>query len=331
MFENDNFFTFQEFLNSLENLNKIQKENEIFNKIQKENLCLKNEIENLKKSNENLQYNLNKITKKFENDLNLSFIANNEKDKQIYLLIDALNISENLNKNYKEKIENLIFLLKNNEKFEFFKEIEEKNSLINNLQNELKNKNEIIKNFNKNFSNFSNNLTQTFSNENFDENDFKKKYENEIKKNKELKINIKEIIKLIQKFIDSKSNLKNYYEQEIKNLLKKNYFNDLNSNENFFTFNENFENSFNNNFDEISELKKENEDLKEINLNLFNKIENINVLQQDFQNLFNQMEILKKENDLLKKNYSQNQFNNFNDEFIIMNKKLMIINHFLII
>ena len=151
MFSNENFFTFQEFLNSLENLNKIQKENEIFNKIQKENLCLKNEIENLKKSNENLQFNLNKITKKFENDLNLSFIANNEKDKQIYLLIDALNISENLNKNYKEKIENLIFLLKNNEKFEFFKEIEEKNSLINNLQNELKNKNEIIKNFNKNF------------------------------------------------------------------------------------------------------------------------------------------------------------------------------------
>ena len=117
MFEND-FFTFDEFLNSLKNLNDFQKKNEINNKIMDEKLMLKNEIEmlkksneNLKKSNENLQYNLNEITKKFENDLNLSFIANNEKDKQIYLLIDALNKSENLIKNYKEKI---FFLLKKN-------------------------------------------------------------------------------------------------------------------------------------------------------------------------------------------------------------------------
>ena len=161
MFSNENFFTFQEFLNSIENLNKIQKENEIFNKIQKENLCLKNEIENLKKSNENLQFNLNKITKKFENDLNLSFIANNEKDKQIYLLIDALNKSENLIKNYKEKI---FFLLK-------------------------KNSNE-----NENFSNENEN----FSNENFSNENFKLKYENEIKKNKELKINIKIIFSLLK-------------------------------------------------------------------------------------------------------------------------------------
>ena len=98
-----------------------------------------------------------------------------------------------------------------------------------------------------------------------------------------MKNSISEVTVMIKQLDDSKEQMKNAYENTIKELMNnKNKIDSGNDNE----INE--------------ELLKENDELKKMNQFLVSKLESLPDLEKKFQELFEMIDILKKENATLK-------------------------------
>ena len=345
-----NYYTFDQFISSIKNNNSQFNQNsnlnsntilnnnnnniyiEEINKLKSKILILENE-------NKNLTYNLEKISLKFNNDLELINISNDEKEKKILLLIETLSKSEEIIKELKKQIDynktnnkvnldkiedkdikkliednklkdNIINKLKeeleakdnvnkeiidikknivsySNKMKILYEEIEKKNRIIEQLK-------KIIKSNNNETNNNENNNNETNNNENNNE-DYKLLYIEEQEKNISLKKNVNEIGIMVEKLISSKEEMKKAYEASIKDLLiKLEAANNNKSNDN----NNNLNNISNEEFEEII---KQNIELKEMNEFLLSKMEKIPELEKRFQELFNQIKLLKEENDMLKK------------------------------
>ena len=92
-----NYYTFDQFISSIKNNNSQFNQNSNLNSNSisnnKNNIYieeinkLKSKILILENENKNLTYNLEKISLKFNNDLELINISNDEKEKKILLLI----------------------------------------------------------------------------------------------------------------------------------------------------------------------------------------------------------------------------------------------------
>ena len=344
-----NYYTFDQFISSIKNNNSqfnqnsnlnsntiLNNNNNIYieeiNKLKSKILILENE-------NKNLTYNLEKISLKFNNDLELINISNDEKEKKILLLIETLSKSEEIIKELKKQIDynktnnkvnldkiedkdikkliednklkdNIINKLKeeleakdnvNKEIIDIKKNIESYSNKMKILYEEIEKKNriieqlkKIIKSNNNETNNNENNNNETNNNENNNE-DYKLLYIEEQEKNISLKKNVNEIGIMVEKLISSKEEMKKAYEASIKDLLiKLEAANNNKSNDN----NNNLNNISNEEFEEII---KQNIELKEMNEFLLSKMEKIPELEKRFQELFNQIKLLKEENDMLKK------------------------------
>jgi chromosome segregation ATPase len=149
------------------------------------------------------------------------------------------------------------------------------------LYNEIQVRDKIIEELKSNNPNINklNELSDNSKENNF----YKLKYEEERNKNEKLRNSISEVTVMIKQLDDSKEQMKNAYENTIKELMNnKNKIDSGNDNE----INE--------------ELLKENDELKKMNQFLVSKLESLPDLEKKFQELFEMINILKKENETLK-------------------------------
>ena len=149
------------------------------------------------------------------------------------------------------------------------------------LYNEIQVRDKIIEELKSNNPNINklNELSDNSKENNF----YKLKYEEERNKNEKLRNSISEVTVMIKQLDDSKEQMKNAYENTIKELMNnKNKIDSGNDNE----INE--------------ELLKENDELKKMNQFLVSKLESLPDLEKKFQELFEMIDILKKENATLK-------------------------------
>ena len=159
-------------------------------------------------------------------------------------------------------------------------EIDSYTEKIGLLYNEIKIRDKIIEDLEKN-----NNQNKSSGVGNSNENFYKQKYEEEKAKNESLKNSISEVTVMIKQLNDSKDQMKNAYENTIKELMN--------------TINKNKLESGNDN--EINdELLKQNVELKKMNEFLISNLESLPDLEKKFQELFEMINILKKENESLK-------------------------------
>ena len=292
-----------------------------------ENEQLKNDLLNEQREKSELKFELESIQKKFQNEFKLSELTGIEKDKKLYELTNAINEYENITKELTEKIKYYDELFQNMSKTEsksnenliydetvqkLLLEVDKKDEIIKNLKNENSSHEQIFKDLSKMKNELdsytskigllyneiqvrdkiieelkSNNPNINKLNElsdNSKENDFYKlKYEEERNKNEKLRNSISEVTVMIKQLDDSKEQMKNAYENTIKELMNnKNKIDSGNDNE----INE--------------ELLKENDELKKMNQFLVSKLESLPDLEKKFQELFEMIDILKKENATLK-------------------------------
>ena len=159
-----NYYTFAQFISSIKNNNSQFNQNSnlnsntILNNNNNNNIYieeinkLKSKILILENENKNLTYNLEKISLKFNNDLELINISNDEKEKKILLLIETLSKSEEIIKELKKQIDynktnNKVNLDKIEDKD--IKKLIEDNKLKDNIINKLKEELEAKDNVNK--------------------------------------------------------------------------------------------------------------------------------------------------------------------------------------
>jgi chromosome segregation ATPase len=160
-------------------------------------------------------------------------------------------------------------------------EIDSYTGKISLLYNEIKARDKIIEELKSN----NPNLNQLNDLENNESNYYKSKYEEEKIKNDKLRNSISDVTVMIKQLNDSKDQMKNAYENTIKELMN--------------TINKNKLESGNDN--EINdELLKQNVELKKMNEFLISKLESLPDLEKKFQELFEMINILKKENETLK-------------------------------
>ena len=289
-----------------------------------ENEQLKNDLLNEQREKSELKFELESIQKKYQNEFKLSELTGIEKDKKLYELTNAINQYENITKELTEKLkhyedvfqnmsktesksnENLIYdetvqklLLEVDKKDEIIKNLKNENSSheqifkdlskmkneldsytskIGLLYNEIQVRDKIIEELKSNNPNINklNELSDNSKENNF----YKLKYEEERNKNEKLRNSISEVTVMIKQLDDSKEQMKNAYENTIKELMNKNKIdNDNEINE---------------------ELLKENDELKKMNQFLVSKLESLPDLEKKFQELFEMIDILKKENATLK-------------------------------
>ena len=165
-------------------------------------------------------------------------------------------------------------------------EIDSYTGKISLLYNEIKARDKIIEELKSN----NPNLNQLNDLENNESNYYKSKYEEEKIKNDKLNNYISDVTIIIKQLNDSKDKMKNAYENTIKELMN--------------TINKNKLESGNDN--EINdELLKQNVELKKMNEFLISKLESLPDLEKKFQELFEMINILKKENETLKQKQNQ--------------------------
>ena len=161
-------------------------------------------------------------------------------------------------------------------------EIDSYTEKIGILYNEIKVRDKIIEDLEKNNKQ---NINSGIGNSN--ENFYKQKYEEEKTKNESLKNSISEVTVMIKQLNDSKDEMKNAYEKTIRELMK--------------NMKENEGGNINSENNEINdELLKQNVELKKMNEFLISKLESLPDLEKKFQELFEMINILKKENYALK-------------------------------
>ena len=292
-----------------------------------ENEQLKNDLLNEQREKSELKFELESIQKKYQNEFKLSELTGIEKDKKLYELTNAINQYENITKELTEKIKYYDELFQNMSKTEsksnenliydetvqkLLLEVDKKDEIIKNLKNENSSHEQIFKDLSKMKNELDSytakigllyneiqvrdkiieelksnnpNLNQLNDLENNESNYYKSKYEEEKIKNDKLRNSISDVTVMIKQLNDSKDQMKNAYENTIKELMN--------------TINKNKLESGNDN--EINdELLKQNVELKKMNEFLISKLESLPDLEKKFQELFEMINILKKENETLK-------------------------------
>ncbi len=290
-----------------------------------ENDQLKNDLLNEQREKSELKFELESIQKKFQNEFKINELTGIEKDKKLYELTNAINEYENITKEMTEKIKYYDELFQNMSKTEsksnnenpiydetiqkLLLEVDKKDEIIKNLKNQNSSHEQIFKDLTKmkneldsytskigllyneiqvrdkiieelKSNNPNINKLNELSDNSKENNFYKLKYEEERNKNEQLKNSISEVTVMIKQLDESKEQMKNAYENTIKELMNKNKIdNDNEINE---------------------ELLKENDELKKMNHFLISKLESLPDLEKKFQELFEMINILKKENATLK-------------------------------
>lgn len=292
-----------------------------------ENEQLKNDLANEQREKSELKFQLESIQKKFQNEFKLSELTGIEKDKKLYELTNAINQYENVTKELTEKLKHYEEVFQNMSKTDsktsenplydetiqkLLVEIDKRDEIIEKLKNEIVSRDQVFRDISKMKGEIdsytekigllyneikirdkiiedlekNNNQNKSSGVGNSNENFYKQKYEEEKAKNESLKNSISEVTVMIKQLNDSKDQMKNAYENTIKELMK-------NMKEN--------EGGNNNENNEINdELLKQNVELKKMNEFLISKLESLPDLEKKFQELFEMINILKKENFALK-------------------------------
>ena len=292
-----------------------------------ENEQLKNDLANEQREKSELKFQLESIQKKFQNEFKLSELTGIEKDKKLYELTNAINQYENVTKELTEKLKHYEEVFQNMSKTDsktsenplydetiqkLLVEIDKRDEIIEKLKNEIVSREQVFKDISKMKNEIDSytgkisllyneikardkiieelksnnpNLNQLNDLENNESNYYKSKYEEEKIKNDKLRNSISDVTVMIKQLNDSKDQMKNAYENTIKELMN--------------TINKNKLESGNDN--EINdELLKQNVELKKMNEFLISKLESLPDLEKKFQELFEMINILKKENETLK-------------------------------
>ena len=139
--------------------------------------------------------------------------------------------------------------------------------------------------------------------------DYKERYEVEKQKNEKTKEDIGKIDDMIKKLIQSKEEMRKSYEDKIKELISKL---EIVSKE------KGVANSSNSKYseEEVMKIVEENKELEKFNKYLIQQMDKLPELEQHFKKLFDEMMLLKKENEELKKQVNPNevQSNENNEE-----------------
>jgi chromosome segregation ATPase len=293
-----------------------------------ENEQLKNDLLNEQREKSELKFELESIQKKYQNEFKLSELTGIEKDKKLYELTNAINQYENITKELTEKLKHYEDVFQNMSKTEsksnnenpiydetvqkLLVEVDKRDEIIEKLKNEIVSREQVFKDISKMKNEIDSytgkisllyneikardkiieelksnnpNLNQLNDLENNESNFYKSKYEEEKMKNDKLRNSISDVTVMIKQLNDSKDQMKNAYENTIKELMN--------------TINKNKLESGNDN--EINdELLKQNVELKKMNEFLISKLESLPDLEKKFQELFEMINILKKENETLK-------------------------------
>lgn len=135
--------------------------------------------------------------------------------------------------------------------------------------------------------------------------DYKERYEIEKEKNEKTKSDIGKIDDMIKKLIESKEEMRKSYEDKIKELIEKL---EIVSKEKGNNINSKF------NDEEVAKLVEENKELNKFNKYLIQQMDKLPELEKHFKNLFDEMMLLKKENEELKKQINPNQIQSTEEE-----------------
>ena len=293
-----------------------------------ENEQLKNDLANEQREKSELKFQLESIQKKFQNEFKLSELTGIEKDKKLYELTNAINQYENVTKELTEKLKHYEEVFQNMSKTDsktsenplydetiqkLLVEIDKRDEIIEKLKNEIVSRDQVFRDISKMKGEIdsytekigllyneikirdkiiedlekNNNQNKSSGVGNSNENFYKQKYEEEKTKNESLKNSISEVTVMIKQLNDSKDEMKNAYEKTIRELMK--------------NMKENEGGNINSENNEINdELLKQNVELKKMNEFLISKLESLPDLEKKFQELFEMINILKKENFALK-------------------------------
>ena len=127
--------------------------------------------------------------------------------------------------------------------------------------------------------------------------DYKERYEVEKQKNEKTKEDIGKIDDMIQKLIQSKEEMRKSYEDKIKELIDKLEKVSKEKGNNTSKYSE----------EEVAKIVEENKELETFNKYLIQQMDKLPELEQHFKKLFDEMMLLKKENEELKKQVTPNE------------------------
>ena len=127
--------------------------------------------------------------------------------------------------------------------------------------------------------------------------DYKERYEVEKQKNEKTKEDIGKIDDMIKKLIQSKEEMRKTYEDKIKELIDKLEKVSKEKGNNTSKYSE----------EEVAKIVEENKELETFNKYLIQQMDKLPELEQHFKKLFDEMMLLKKENEELKKQVNPNE------------------------
>ena len=127
--------------------------------------------------------------------------------------------------------------------------------------------------------------------------DYKERYEVEKQKNEKTKEDIGKIDDMIKKLIQSKEEMRKSYEDKIKELIDKLEKVSKEKGNNTSKYSE----------EEVAKIVEENKELETFNKYLIQQMDKLPELEQHFKKLFDEMMLLKKENEELKKQVNPNE------------------------
>ncbi len=127
--------------------------------------------------------------------------------------------------------------------------------------------------------------------------DYKERYEVEKQKNEKTKEDIGKIDDMIKKLIQSKEEMRKSYEDKIKELIDKLEKVSKEKGNNTSKYSE----------EEVAKIVEENKELETFNKYLIQQMDKLPELEQHFKKLFDEMMLLKKENEELKKQVTPNE------------------------
>ena len=127
--------------------------------------------------------------------------------------------------------------------------------------------------------------------------DYKERYEVEKQKNEKTKEDIGKIDDMIKKLIQSKEEMRKTYEDKIKELIDKLEKVSKEKGNNTSKYSE----------EEVAKIVEENKELETFNKYLIQQMDKLPELEQHFKKLFDEMMLLKKENEELKKQVTPNE------------------------
>lgn len=312
-------------LNTTTSRNEITEMKKINNDLMFQIEKLKNDIKKEKSFSAELTTNFQIIQNKFNNDIKALEISNEEKEKKIkevnLTLSKQSELTDSLQTtigNYQNLIEKMKYTLEKQQEqinqgksdSALVEEIKLKDQLISTLQKKIEAHDEMFGDLNKmkeEIESYGGKIKELYGE--IDERDkiiedmkkkinnpkiegkeinidYKQKFLKEFEINQKTKEDIGNIDAMIKKLIQSKDEMKKSYEKKIEELL---------------TENEQLKNEKGGESAELISLKKDNVELTKLNAHLLEQMDKLPQLESQFKKFFDEMILLKKENENLKK------------------------------